>query len=762
MPIPLPGQTEQTPPQPVKFEDFGTLNTKANRTAIAPNEAAWIENWMPIGPGNMRTLYAESAPIYECPGGLEIIYFQAFNFGDARYMAVFHDDGTAVQVDLSDGTTVAISATPGTFYPGENPGLPQAAQWKSQYLLICAPFTDDGYWVWDGTSLFGAGTLSPEVLITNSGSTYTSAPTVTAYGGTGTGATFSATVEAGSVVEIEVTDPGSGYLGGEKVTVVITGGGSDDQARATATISNTLGVGIVTVLDGGAGYTADVSVTFSGGGGTGARAVVTGAANGVITEVTVIDAGSGYTSAPTVAFAASSGGGASAIADMRAGMITAITVNSGGSGYVGSPSVIISAPDLANFPTIQAEAYATVAAGVVSAITVTNRGLGYSKASVDLEGGNDAANAIVSLMPHQIAGNTIETYQGYVWLSDFTKTSHTAPDSVSDFAASSGGGSFPATDSFLRRKISRLFQANGFLYLIADSSINVISNTQTSGVPPTTTFNNANVDPQVGTPWRDSVAAFGRAIVFANSTGVYALYGGAAEKVSDPLDGLFSSASFNTNQQGLEPTACVVTLFGIRCYCLLFTTTDPYVGTLRDIIAIWNGQKWFIATQLDTPDFLGSQEIDSVLSAWGCNNTSLYQLFTTPSSELTKVWQTKLMSPQGYWVTYQVNQIHYVAQSNVSDPVTIDIAIDTERGTATPQTCSVSGTLQFVGTGPIQFTGLLGADIVWTAKALVVGGYGTENAINYGAFIGATVTTDASDLTFISLGVVMNEYAPRT
>ena len=38
--------------------------------------------------------------------------------------------------------------------------------------------------------------------------------------------------------------------------------------------------------------------------------------------------------------------------------------------------------------------------------------------------------------------------------------------------------------------IERLIQASGFLYQIADSSINVISNVQTAGTPVTTTFNN--------------------------------------------------------------------------------------------------------------------------------------------------------------------------------------------------------------------------------------------------------------------------------
>lgn len=72
-----------------------------------------------------------------------------------------------------------------------------------------------------------------------------------------------------------------------------------------ATLTAVLTAGVVTsvtIVDGGAGYTATPKLYFTGGGGTGAvaTAALTG---GVITGVTVITGGSGYTSAPTVTVA---------------------------------------------------------------------------------------------------------------------------------------------------------------------------------------------------------------------------------------------------------------------------------------------------------------------------------------------------------------------------------------------------------------------------------------------------------------------------
>ena len=764
MTVPLPGgkpgdPKTESPAKPFTIEDFGGLDTKALRPAILPKDFSWIENWMPIGPGNMRTLYAEGETLYTCPEGTAIIYYTAFNFGSARYIAAFLDDGSADQILIEDGSVTQIGA-PGTFYGGgADEAFPAAAQYQSEFLAIASEISDDAYWIWDGTSLFGAGTLAPQITLLHSGEGYTSAPTVTAYGGSGAGATFQAVVNNGVVTDINVVDPGSGWELEEQVTLVITGGGSDNQARATATVTTSSGgVALAVVLTGGSNYTAPL-VSFSGGGGSGAKGFVSGAANGVVTEITITATGSGYTSSPTVTITDSGGGsgsGATAAAEIRRGQVTAITVNNGGSGYTGQPDVVISTPNDFGFPLIQAEAYATITAGAVSAITITNPGAGYRSATVDLSGGNKSAEATVKIMPFGIQGASIETYQSRVWVGARTKTSFTGPSNVSDFSSTGGGGSFPMTDSFLRERLVQLRQSSGFLYGFGDSSIFVISNVQTNenGV---TTFNNSNVDPQIGSAWRDSVVAFGRALVFANPSGVYALYGGAAEKVSDALDGLFASASFNTGTEGLVPTAAAATIFGIRVYMLAFTTTDRFTNTKRDILAMWDGRRWFVGTQIVQPTAVATQQINSELTAWGSDGASLYPLFQTPSILLNKVFQTKLVANPAYFISNQVSRVWFMAENNDGAAATLNIAVESESGPNPAVSRSVTQSLIFVGSGPIQFIGAGGDPLNFATSGLIVDGY---DATQYGYLIGATVDTTASDLTMISLTLLMREYAP--
>lgn len=750
----LPGKQGQSTPEAQVIQNWGGLNTKASRPGIGNEEFAWVMNFMPVGDQNMRVMYAEGDALYSVPNPLQdtIIFEFAYNIGNTSYQAVFLDDGTAYQVRRSDGAITTISAVPGTFYTTGG-DLPHCAQWQSKYLIIVSTAQPDGYWIWNESALFTSGTLSPDVTVLDNGRDYSSVPTVTAYGGSGSGATFLATIgnnpEEG-VTEIEVLTPGSGYDLNDVVALAISGGGSDDGAAATAVVDRTIsGLSSIEVIDAGRNYDDSTVITLTGGGAsTQATAVVASFSfSGFgVTSITVTNPGLGYTSAPTLGTAQSApGAGLNMVAHLTPGQITSITVQAGGSGYTTPPVVEITGDGSG------AEAVAVLTAGAVTSINVTNHGYGYSYASIRLVGGNKAASASVTLMPHGIKGNSVETFQSRVWVSDDTKGHFTAPASTSLFATSAGGGTYAATESFLRRIITRLIQANGFLYQIADSSINVISNVQTSGNPATTTFNNANIDPQVGCPWRDSVQAFGRALVFANSTGVYALYGGAAEKVSSALDGLFANATFNTGASGgVTPSAGVATIFGIRCYCLLFTSINPYTGEQETFLCCWDGQKWFAHAPLKTPTFIGTEEIDSELTTWATDGDDLFPLFQTPSEELEKIFQTKLRADPAYVYKKQVNRLYMMAESFDDEPPTFEIGIDTEEGLGALETVLIAGpaSIVFVGSGAITFTGSGGEPIIFRPTGLGIYGYTVSS---YGLLFGMTAKTSAPDCRVLSM-----------
>ena len=140
---------------PARYEDrkadtfvkeFLGINTQPDRTAIDPRQFAWLENLMPIGYANMRTVPRQSASLLAL--GSVLSYWRYGNISNVDYLFCFLSDGSAVQVNISTFATIAIAAA-GTFT-----GTPAVSQWKNERILIVA---SNNYWDWNGAALTALG-----------------------------------------------------------------------------------------------------------------------------------------------------------------------------------------------------------------------------------------------------------------------------------------------------------------------------------------------------------------------------------------------------------------------------------------------------------------------------------------------------------------------------------------------------------------------------------------------------------------------------
>jgi hypothetical protein len=721
---------------------FSGLNLSSSRPAIRDQDFWNIENWVRVGDGNLRTLWDVGPAIFTASGGNTIVNAFFYNIAITQYAVVFLSDGTGYQIQISNGATTPLSTIPNTFYDGGN--LPGCIQWGSQYLLIGNNHNEDAYWSWDGSLLYTAGTVSPNIIITDGGSGYSTIPSVTIEGGEGTGATFVASIQNGSVVTVSVQNPGVAYQPIDSVQLVFTGGGSDNQAFLQANLTPSP-VNAIVVTDGGNGYATAPAVMITDADGSGAMATAT-VSGGSVVSVTVTANGSGYVGAPTVSFSGGGGTGASAYASISPSGVASISVISGGSGYDFAPTLTIEGSG-----GVGATATANVSGGAITSVTMTDDGNGYiNRPNVIIESAvNRAASATIELMPYDISGTTLEAFQSRVWIANpFTPPTNSpsqnngnkfqvsAPGSISDFATSDGGLIFTATDRFLRQQYVAMRQSNGYLYPIGDSSCSIISGVSTSGNPPTTTFSYQNTDPQIGTPWRDSCQDFGRTIVFANQLGVYGLYGGSVTKISQNLDPLFSFAMFPPTPGALTPTSAVVNLYGGKYYCLLLTTLNQITLTPSNRMIVWDESEWFLANQSVNLQFICTQEVDSDLMAWGSDGNSLYPLFQTPNSDLIKSITTKLFGGNQPFIAKQVFtvMVQGINIENRGQPVTVSIYLDTEVNEYP------------VGPFPLTFSVMSNYQIAWPMAAT-----GLTDAA--GIFLGITMTTTQPDmaLTYLAL-----------
>jgi len=662
---------------------FGSINQQNSRQGIDDKDFFFIENFIKVGEANLRTIWDQGAPLYTAPNGKTIVYFFFYNLGLSYYAAVFLSDGTAVQVNSVTGAQTTISSVANTFYTGGQ--LPVAGQWGSQYLIIANNINSNAYWIWDGVSLYGAGNLAPQVTITNSGAGYSSAPTLTFFGGEGTGAVGIPVVTSGVITSVQITDPGTGYKPGDVVQIQFSGGGSDTGAILTPVLTGTT-LAHIAILAGGSGYVSP-TVAITGGGGSGATATAT-QSGGVLNSITITNHGSGFTSMPTITISDSGGSGAIVQGFLDPTTIASVTVTNGGSGFGSTPTLTV----IGGGATTQATLTASLTGGAISSVSVSTAGVGYqSVPGIIVESGiNSAAMATCTLMPFGVSGSSIETFQSRVWLPYPNQKGNTptgglfsvsAPGSITDFATSDGGLQFTSTDSFLKAQYTNIKQSNGYLYPIGDSSVSVISNVQTSGNPSVTTFNYQNTDPQIGTSWRDSLSAYSRTVLFANPFGVYGLYGGAVTKISKKLDTIFDNFLSPANG-GVTPTSAVANIFSIKVFLLNITINDPFTLQNRTVMLAWDETDWHVLSQSSPYTFIGTQEVNSNIIAWGTDGNALFPMFNTPST-LQKKISSKLYGQDRFLIQKEAMGFYIQTQdlSTEGQGVALSsLTIDAEHG----------------------------------------------------------------------------------
>jgi hypothetical protein len=712
----------------------------------------WCDGWMPIAPRNLRVLPGVGAVLYSGATN-SIVCFYLYNIKSTPYMAVFKNDGSVTQVRTTDGATTTILAAGSILAPSiTQMGV---AQYGSQYLIIVAN-QSNGYWVWDGSELYGAGTLAPGITLTNPGTAYVASPAVVFSGGSGSGASASAIINNGSVTNITLTNPGSGYKVGDLPTITLVGGQQTGSAASLTAHLSVIGGGSsgsltphwnfsafgpfgdqltsITISNGGTGYTAGTTASWNGSGMPGfwsgnpptINLTITG---GVITAVSFTPAANN----PNAVWNNQNDGDPSiTITDPASSQYTVTSVTGPPTGANYSPSTTIVASG-GGSPVTQATITPVITSGQITGTNILNGGV-YGSNTPPTLAVNDVAvtaTATVKLMPFGVQGTCAETYAGHVWVANGPLVSFSAPGSVGDFATSDGGGQFTSSDSFLRVGYTRLIQTNGFLFLIGDSSMNYISGVQTTIISsvPTTTFTNNNSDPEIGTPYPASVTTMGQDIFLANQNGVYVSQGGTFQKKSEPLDGVWSSVPAFA---GAQLSSAKALIFGKLVWMALVPVIDPALTTQRTKLFMFNDKYWWSSEQ-DVPlTFIQSQEINSVFTAWGTDGTSIYPLFTTPSAGFFKRFQTRLWDgPTGYDYTKSSVNLFAIAQFLGATNLTYDVFIDNENGILNRG-------------GPYTHAGsTAGSEVFSIMPPTVIG--------QAGVLTGMTIETAADDMVIVSV-----------
>lgn len=719
----------QSPEQKKNYQvvkAFKALNTKANRTAIADEEFAWIENIQPIGYGNLKVVPQSSN--VGITWANTVTHIDSVNIDNEDYIMAFQADGRAEAYKISSNTVVTV-ANAGTFSAA---GV-ISKQWKNERATIVDP--EKGYYTWDGANLITVGCIT-NIGITNPGSGYTQPPLVTISAPNqtnGTQATAIAFISnaAGTITNLTIANGGTGYTAFPTLTIDAPTSSTGVQAQAVvSTLSGGAIVG-VQITNPGYGYTATPNVTVSGGGGSNASITAT-LGSGLVSSISVTNAGSGYTSTPTVTITGGGGNNATAVAgylSFATGTV-GVTITNGGTGYTATPNVAITGGGGNN-----AAATAIIAGGSVVGVVVTNPGSGYtSNPTVSITGGGgNGATATASATTK--ANNGLETFQGRVWISQGRTVFYSAAGQYNDFSSVSAGNLTLADDT-LHSNINSLLSANNFLYVFGDDSINVFSDVRvgTNGI---TTFTNTNVSASVGTRRANSIFPYFRSVLFLNDYGVYALVGATTTKISDALDGIFPNIDFSYPITGGQ-----VLINNILCAAFNFYYNDPVMG-LRPVQAVFFDKKWFITSQ---GTLLRTTSVPrlGIIYLYGTGGTNLIRAYANSTADISTKLLTALWPMQDTIRTKQA--LKFGIEATLTQGGTLTVTVDSETGASPPYTL----------TNVVTWYNNSGVTIPWKNNSNTLipwslsNGYALykSDAMQYGKYLGLTVTSNSPSMIY--------------
>lgn len=329
-----------------------------------------------------------------------------------------------------------------------------------------------------------------------------------------------------------------------------------------------------------------------------------------------------------------------------------------------------------------------------------------------------------------------ESFEGRLWYATVGPAGPiygwSSPQNGADLTGTAGSGTAVPTDPFLISAIKSVVQGAGFLFVVGDNSLSAINGVNTSGTPPTTTFTYANVDPQVGAAINQAPIRFGRAMVIFNASGIYILYGGAAQISSQKIETLFESITSN-----ITPTMGIAIVHGVKCFFVLANVTDVF-GTPRNLLLGSTGQEWFVASQEAPLTLIASSQIGSRADLYGTDGTNLFKCFAQPSAALPKRLSTKSYPGRVPLVIKEFTRFYIQGQDIAGTGVTGTCTAISDRGAQTLSAPFPTSFLPWTNSSgqPITWTNSFAEPIDWLIPSASIAGFpltmwGTQCSLDF-------------------------------
>lgn len=218
----------------------------------------------------------------------------------------------------------------------------------------------------------------------------------------------------------------------------------------------------------------------------------------------------------------------------------------------------------------------------------------------------------------------IAVWGGRVWVAAGETVFYSAPNSVTDYTAASGGGSFIVSDEYFEGPVVSMVPSQDYLYIIGYGAVLFISNLQLlSGN--ITYFQVTRASQADGVLNVGSATPFDQGLLLVNGHGVAAFSGVTRQKLSEKMNLFFSNVDYTKNI-----SVCVGTVYNKLCFMALVY----YIPKAAYYIACFFDGKWFLHN-VGTQSILTWITVNGAPAAFATDGTNINQLFVNSSTNIT-------------------------------------------------------------------------------------------------------------------------------
>jgi hypothetical protein len=403
-------------------------------------------------------------------------------------------------------------------------------------------------------------------------------------------------------------------------------------------------------------------------------------------------------------FTGGGGSGAAGTATIAGGIVTGVSISSGGTNYTTSPVVTVNA---------------SVTTQATFVCTIASQGGGYNLTPTVTIGAGTGAAASAHVWPFinssiaAYAFTTIAVFQGRVWLGGGPLLTWTGTGAsygnlgYDDFLAADASGSLIISDADLIHAITALRSLNNYLFIMGDQSVKQIGNISLNSAGDVTLFTILTLSSDQGTIYPKSCISYNRVFMFANTNGIYGVFGSSVQKLSSDMDGIWKLVDFTQVPQG-----ALADINAIHNAVFLVRYKDP-LSTTRSIMLTFDGKRWWVLSQGNSLTAIATSAslATGQNSLYGSSGPDVTQLVVR-SAAVTWKMQTSLTHHGNAVQGKKIIRAGFTSDLASGGPVDVAFTLDTDNASTGQYVLTVQDGFSVVGgasdatSAPISASGI--------------------------------------------------------